>query len=125
MNHQKIKNGYLITTTSREITERQAVITDIGNGTYTYSVFSNGIAFPSSPAVWPPEGTTVPENWEALPRLREHLEVCYFGGRVNLGWRRQNDQWLTDTFLGDSGGYGFTESELELIRSHRAGRKAA
>jgi hypothetical protein len=121
---QIIRNGKLITTTEREIHERRAVITKItvaDTVCLKYEVFQDGVRY-------------IGENWQVhevptgvqdhlayrMGRLREYIESVQFGGRVNLGWTRVGDTWVTDTLLGDSGGNGFTPEELELIRQSRA-----
>lgn len=116
---QVIKNGKLITTTEREIHTRSAMIIIADNGALTYSVYQDARPTSIYCSPWPPAETAVPPGWDALSRLREHLEICQFGGRVEIGWRKSGNQWVTDQMISDQSGYGFNEDELQLIRESR------
>ena len=126
---QYVKGNQLITVTEREIQTRAATIRDNGDGTYRYDIYVNGEKWIG--AEWPPPGWTGagPEPPLAISeervilhpntrlcRLRDYIETVQFGGRVNIGWHKDGNTWFSDTLLGDSGGNGFNEAELQLIR---------
>jgi hypothetical protein len=113
---QTVKHGCLVSTSYRDICTRRAVIHDNGDGTFRYEVFHNESRYLNGE--WPPmEHRPWPANGDdPLTRLKDYIEGVQFGHR-HLEWIREGNTLSTDTMLGDSGGSGFTENELALIRS--------
>ena len=119
MARKSIKGDILISVNERRITTRQAKIVRDSADHWTWSIHVNGVnvSFHGGHP-WPPRPEDLQQMTDPLARLREHIEICHFGGRVELGWRRVGtDCWQTDVLLSDESGNGFAQDEIEMIRS--------
>lgn len=112
---QFVRGNLLITHSQRAIHERRAVIRIAINGSNELFMYQDGVRY------------LLDQNEFAkstLENIMRYVEDVQLGGRPG-GWHHtgttaETTTWESATLLGDSGGNGFNEEELDLIRKSRA-----